>query len=38
MGAAQDKPQSDSHTLESEGFKYVADMMVGETDIEPLLH
>ena len=38
MGAAQPEPQSDSHALDAEGFKYVADVLVAEADIEPLLH
>lgn len=38
MGAAQPEPQSDSHALDAEGFKYVADVMVGEAGITPLLH
>ena len=38
MGAAQPEPQSDSHSLDAEGFKYVADVLVAEADIEPLLH
>ena len=38
MGAAQPEPQSDSHALDAEGFKYVADVLVQEADIEPLLH
>ena len=38
MGAAQPEPQSDSHALDGELFKYVADVMVQEAGIEPLLH
>lgn len=38
MGAAQPEPQSDSYALDGELFKYVADVLVGEADIEPLLH
>ena len=38
MGAAQPEPQSDSHALDAEGFKYVADVLVQESGIEPLLH
>ncbi|MEM7139586.1 MAG: FAD-dependent oxidoreductase [Actinomycetota bacterium] len=38
MGAAQPEPQSDSHALDAEGFKHVADVMVEEAGIEPLLH
>jgi len=38
MGAAIPEPQSDSHALDGEAFKYVADVMVQEAGIEPLLH
>ncbi len=38
MGAAQPEPQSDSHALDAEGFKYVADVMVLEAGINPILH
>ena len=38
MGAAQPEPQSDSHALDGEMFKYVADTLVHEAGIEPLLH
>lgn len=38
MGAAQPEPQSDSHALDAEGFKYVADVMVTEAGITPILH
>lgn len=38
MGAAQPEPQSDSHSLDAEGFKYVADVMVSEAGITPILH
>ena len=38
MGAAQPEPQSDSHALDGELFKYVADTLVQEAGIEPLLH
>ena len=37
-GAAQPEPQSDSHALDAEGFKPVADELVAEAGIEPLLH
>lgn len=37
-GAAQPEPQSDSHAIDAEGFKHVADVMVAEAGIEPLLH
>ena len=33
-GMAQPEPQSESHTLEAEGFKVVADAMVTEADID----
>lgn len=38
MGAAQPEPQSDSSALDGELFKYVADVLVDEAGIEPLLH
>ena len=38
MGAATPEPQSDSHALDGEAFKYVADVMVQEAGIQPLLH
>ena len=38
MGAAQPEPQSVSHALDAEGFKYVADTLVSEAGITPLLH
>ncbi|MDQ0393048.1 ribulose 1,5-bisphosphate synthetase/thiazole synthase [Labrys monachus] len=38
MGAAQPEPQSSSHALDAELFKYVADVMVGEAGIRPMLH
>ena len=38
MGAAQPEPQSDSHALDGELFKYVADLLVQECGIQPLLH
>jgi hypothetical protein len=38
MGGAQKKPQSQSEALDAETFKYVADKMVQEAGIEPLLH
>jgi hypothetical protein len=37
-GAAQPEPQSDSHAIDAEGFKHVADVMVAEAGVEPLLH
>jgi hypothetical protein len=38
MGAASPEPQSDSHALDAEMFKHVADVMVGEAGIHPMLH
>ena len=38
MGAAVPESQSLSYELDSEGFKLVADALVGETDIHPMLH
>ena len=38
MGAAQPEPQSDSQALDAELFKYVADVLVQEAGIRPLLH
>ncbi len=38
MDAAHPEPQSESHALDAEGFKYVADAMVAEAGIQPLLH
>ncbi len=38
MGAAQPEPQSNSHALDGEAFKYVADRLVIEAGITPLLH
>jgi hypothetical protein len=38
MGAAQPEPQSTSHALDAEGFKYVADALVEEAGIVPFLH
>jgi hypothetical protein len=38
MGAAQPEPQSDSQALDGELFKYVADVLVQECGIRPLLH
>ncbi len=38
MGAATPEPQSDSHALEAEGFKCVADALVEEAGITPMLH
>ncbi len=38
MGAAMPEPQSLSHALDAEMFKWVADVLVQEADIRPLLH
>ncbi len=38
MGAANPEPQSDSHALDGEAFKYVADVLVKEAGITPMLH
>src|ERR1700761_2800748 len=38
MGAAQPEPQSTSHALDAELFKHVADVMVQEAGVRPMLH
>src|SRR5882762_5782303 len=38
MGAAMPEPQSLSHALDAEMFKYVADVLVQEAGIIPMLH
>ena len=38
MGAALPEPQSLSHALDAEMFKYVADVLVREAGIQPMLH
>jgi ribulose 1,5-bisphosphate synthetase/thiazole synthase len=38
MGAAMPEPQSMSHALDAEMFKWVADVLVQEAGITPLLH
>src|SRR5579859_6713044 len=38
MGAAMPEPQSMSHALDAEMFKYVADVLVQEAKITPMLH
>jgi ribulose 1,5-bisphosphate synthetase/thiazole synthase len=38
MGAAMPEPQSLSHALDAEMFKWVADVLVQEAGIRPLLH
>jgi len=38
MGAAMPEPQSLSHALDAEMFKWVADVLVDEAGVKPLLH
>ncbi len=38
MGAASPEPQSNSHALDAEMFKYVADELVKEAGVTPFLH
>jgi ribulose 1,5-bisphosphate synthetase/thiazole synthase len=38
MGAASPEPQSISYALEAEMFKYVADVLVEESGVAPMLH
>jgi ribulose 1,5-bisphosphate synthetase/thiazole synthase len=38
MGAASPEPQSLSHALDAEMFKWVADVLVDEAGVTPLLH
>jgi len=38
MGAAMPEPQSLSHALDAEAFKHVADVLVREAGITPMLH
>jgi ribulose 1,5-bisphosphate synthetase/thiazole synthase len=38
MGAAMPEPQSISHSLDAEAFKFVADTLVEEAGIIPMLH
>jgi len=38
MGAAMPEPQSLSHALDAEMFKHVADVLVTEAGVTPLLH
>src|SRR5450755_3753875 len=38
MGAAVAEPQSLSHAIDSEGFKLVADRLVEEAGVHPMLH
>ena len=38
MGATLPEPQSISHALDAEAFKYVADVLVEEAGVTPMLH
>ena len=38
MGAASPESQSISHGLDAEGFKFVADRLVAEAGVRPMLH
>ncbi len=38
MGAALPEPQSISHALDAEAFKWVADRLVAEAGVHPMLH
>ena len=38
LGITVPEPQSDSDAIDAEGFKFVADQLIAEHDIEPLLH
>lgn len=38
MGAAVPEPQSLSHEIDSEGFKLVADRLIEEAGVHPMLH
>ncbi|MCS5593245.1 MAG: FAD-dependent oxidoreductase [Porticoccaceae bacterium] len=38
IGAATPEPQSNSHAIDGEAFKYVADVLVEESGITPMLH
>jgi ribulose 1,5-bisphosphate synthetase/thiazole synthase len=38
MGAAMPEPQSISHSLDAESFKFVADTLVAEAGVIPMLH
>ena len=38
MGTAIPEPQSISHALDAEAFKYVADVMIEEAGVHPMLH
>lgn len=38
MGAATPEPQSNSHAIDGEAFKHVADVLVQEAGVTPMLH
>ena len=38
MGASNPEPQSNSHAIDGEAFKYVADVLIEEAGITPMLH
>lgn len=38
MGAAMPEPQSISHSLDAESFKFVADTLIEEAGVTPMLH
>ena len=38
MGFTRPEPQSMSEAIDTEGFKYVADVMIKEAGVQPLLH
>jgi hypothetical protein len=38
MGASSQEPQSNSEAINAELFKYVADRLVGESGVTPLMH
>ncbi len=38
MGASNPEPQSNSHAIDGEAFKFVADVLIEEAGITPMLH
>ena len=38
MGASNPEPQSNSHAIDGEAFKYVADVLLDEAGVTPMLH
>ena len=38
MNLSSPEPQSNSHAIDGEGFKYIADVLVQEAGITPMLH